>query len=80
MTAVYVTRFALTKGILKMKGRIDNGYFYPVERYDSFSTTDFFINREDAKSKAEEMRKKKITSLKKQIAQLEFTDFSGYNE
>jgi len=56
----YITKYALTKGILEMEGEICEGL-----------CNDWHRTIEAARSRAGAMRSKKIQSLKKQIAKLE---------
>lgn len=80
----YVTKYALTKGILELEGTevarsrtgercfsatgrsLFDSYFYGKEWHD---------NKPGAIARAEEMRKKKIVSLKKQTKRLEVLNF-----
>lgn len=79
---VWITKYALTRGIeeitsedvsrmfIKKNGDLvmygESGMF-PV----SYSSDNYFLDKESAVKKAEEMRQKKIESLKKQIEKLE---------
>lgn len=72
----YVTKFALTKGIIEL----DDPEFYEnyivIGRLDPMiNPVDWFNNRQEAIQRAEEMRINKIASLKKQIANLEAMKF-----
>jgi len=79
---VYITKHALTRGILKrevntchlatmIQDAIDLGTFYYRDEYrDEWHKT-----WEDAHAKAEAMRQKKIISLQKQIAKLGKLEF-----
>lgn len=79
---VWITKYALTRGIeeitsedvsrmfIKKNGDLvmygESGMF-PV----SYSSDNYFLDKESAVKKAEEMRQKKIESLKNQIKKLE---------
>lgn len=72
----YVTKFALTKGIIEL----DDPEFYEnyivIGRIDPLiKPDDWFKNRQEAVERAEEMRVNKIASLKRQIAKLESMKF-----
>lgn len=71
---VYITKYALTKGILEKEVE-DCGNGMVRENENHFPTyyhgTDWHKDKQSAIDKAEEMRKKKIASLKKQIEKLE---------
>ena len=71
---VYVTKYALTKGIEYIE--VSETFFpYLVKeniRYPrTFRIGDWFENKEEARFRAELMRTKKILSLQKQIEKLE---------
>lgn len=82
---VYITKYALTAGILEKEAeeRHDNfndKVLYALVKEDIGMTCyrigiDAFYNIEDAKKNAEEKRSKKIESLKKQIKKLENIKF-----
>lgn len=80
MAKVYITKYALSKGIEKVdtelyKSAISNEY-YTREGYNCyFIGRDAFTIESQAIDKAEEMRVKKIASLKKQIEKLEKLNF-----
>ena len=76
---VWITKYALTDGIIEAESDVKTqtkkklfafwnndefGGFYPQKE-------EVFFDRESAIKKAEEMRQKKIASLKKQIKKLE---------
>lgn len=73
---VWITKYALTRGIIEDEGEPcglewvsaswDNGY-----RCNDFEQGEWFDTKERAIQKAEEMRQKKIASLKKQIEKLD---------
>lgn len=73
----YVTKWALKKGIIE----VENPEFY--EKYICFGVynelvnpVDWFRTKQEAIRRAEDMRVKKISSLKKQLAKLERMKFS----
>jgi hypothetical protein len=81
---VWITRYALTKGIYQIEGKINERaqtYFQANERcqtnlqevefYTSYGKVDWHKTKEEAVVRAEEMRQKKIASLKKQIEKFE---------
>ena len=73
---VWITKYALTKGIIEADGEPyglewvsaswDNGY-----KCNDFKQGEWFDTKERAIKKAEEMCQKKIENLKKQIKKLE---------
>ena len=73
---VWITKYALTDGIIEAEGEPyglewvsaswDSGY-----RCGDFEQGEWFDTKERAIKKAEEMRQKKIASLKNQIEKLE---------
>lgn len=74
----WITKFALTKGIIEKE--VENcGDGMVKESENHFPTyyhrTDWHTDKQCVIAKAEEMRKKKIASLKKQIEKLEKTKF-----
>jgi len=75
---VYVTERVLSTGIqFKQVREYGGGYVKPVDEYDMIYKTKWHRTFPEAKARAEEMRVKKIASLKKQITKLErmtFTD------
>lgn len=81
MEKVFITKYALTKGILEKEAEIrdyGNGYIraYMKGEFSSYSLgKECFRTREQAMERAEKMRLKKIASLKKQIEALEKMKF-----
>ena len=81
MEKVFITKYALTKGILEKEAeRCDYGYEYEIAyvigEFSSYSVgKEAFRTREQAMERAEKMRLKKIASLKKQIEALEKMKF-----
>lgn len=81
MAKVFITTYALTKGIIEKEADIHsyaNGseYAYVKGEFNGYKMTrDAFYKYENAIRKSEEMRLKKIASLKKQISKLEKLSF-----
>lgn len=81
MKKVFITKYALTKGILEKEAEIcncGNGHIraYVKGEFSSYSLgKEAFRTREQAMEGAEKMRLKKIASLKKQIEALEKMKF-----
>ena len=79
---VYVTRYALTDGIFKIKCKfVNGGYASQVkengrnrERY-FLSRNEYALTKEEAIEKANLKRMKKIKSINKQKAKIEKIDF-----
>lgn len=80
---VFITKYALTQGILEREAEkaTENETITVVERENKYSfmtyyhKNEWFDNLTDASLHAEEMRKKKIESVKKQLAKLEKMKF-----
>jgi hypothetical protein len=80
---VFITKYALTNGIeeVEMDVSLNDGNFKKkcYGKYNGFSqgfyNDDFHLTKEEALKDAEERRKKKIESLKKQITKLERLSF-----
>lgn len=80
MAKVYITKYALSTGIEKVdtelyKSAIDNRYYVQIAYNKYYIGIDAFTIESQAIEKAEEMRVKKIASLKKQIEKLEKLNF-----
>lgn len=75
MAKAYITKYALTDGIIEKEGEIVKDTYFNVRKYGFFSKGDYFFTKEEAIEKAEQMRLKKIESLKKQILKLEKLTF-----
>lgn len=77
MDIFYITNYALTNGIMKVSGTIDSssgeGLSYKWHGHTQYiyGKNQWHSSINAAKARAEEMRKKKIASLKKQIEKLE---------
>jgi hypothetical protein len=70
---VYVTKYALTKGIIVKeveKTAFNDTVVTKGPNFQHFYNNDWFENRKDAVKEAEKMRLKKIASLEKQIDKL----------
>lgn len=83
---VYITKDALTKGILEIDAKVEPSYYDQnivyARVYDRYLGTEFFrvgsevfLTKEEALKDAEKRRIKKIDSLKKQIKKLENIKF-----
>lgn len=81
MKKVYITKYALTKGVIEKDGEIadyGNGHVRAFVHgdYSSYGIgSEAFYTKEEALKNAEERRIKKIESLKKQIKKLENLKF-----
>lgn len=74
----FVTKYALTRGIVEISSRLRVGsdLITTNEEYPQYlHKGDWFSTEEEAKVDAENRRKKKIASLKKQIEKLEKLKF-----
>lgn len=70
----WITTYALTKGIQEMEGEVCHNIssdMLACANSDCFHGSNWHRTREAALVKAEDMRLKKIASLKKQIEKLE---------
>ena len=77
---IYVTKFALTRGIFSIEGQIcdDRDVMEDVSspaRATIYLKPDWHETREEAVAQAEVMRKRKIASVKKQLDKLEAMTF-----
>lgn len=77
---VWITKYALTSGIIQTEGEVTNsGALYVLHTghltFYHGEGKEWHRTKEAAVSKAEEMRQKKIESLKKQIRKLEGMTF-----
>lgn len=82
MAKVFITKYALTKGIIEKEADIHSfrdGSKFAYIRGELFigykMTVDAFYDYESAIQKAEKMREKRIASLKRQIGKLEKLSF-----
>lgn len=83
MAKVYITKYALTSGIKEVETEIhkstlnDNLNYVRDSAYSfHYIGKDAFLDKSEALNKAEDMRKKKIASLRKQIEKLEKLSFN----
>ena len=82
MAKIFITKYALTKGIIEKESDIhsfrDGSKFAYVrgEFIGYKMIVDAFYNYESAIQRAEEVRKKRIASLKRQIEKLEKLSFN----
>ena len=78
---VWITKYALTRGIIEADGELTSSDSVSILNRDLSLPTHWFYkgdwhsDKESAIAKAEEMRQKKIESLKKQIEKLEEMKF-----
>lgn len=82
MVKVYVTSHAISRGIEEFEGAINGGVFVYSERngggYSRFAVIkegDFFLKREDALVRANELKPRRLESLVEQIRRLESLSF-----
>ena len=82
MAKVFITKYALTKGIIEKEADIhsfkDGSKFaYVRGEFIGYKiTVDAFCDYESAIQRAEEVRKKRIASLKRRIEKLEKLSFN----
>jgi hypothetical protein len=78
---IFVTKYALTKGVMTYPKDHDGDCFVVVKDKNGLNGTaifhgkDWHLTMEAAQKRAEEMRIKKVASLKKQIKELENLKF-----
>lgn len=79
LQTVWCVKYALTIGLFQLKGRIapaSDGYFSYFSKGSSgklgrfLNEDDYRLTLEDAKAAAEELRKRKIKSLERQLAKV----------
>lgn len=81
MAKVFITKYALTKGIKEIeadiiRSRFENEEYVIDDSYSYFRIgTNAFTDKSEALKKAEEMKIRKIASLRKQIEKLEKLSF-----
>jgi len=79
MTTIYVTKYALTKGIIEMESHdVEATQASVINDYglvETYHFPEFFMSKSEAVKKANEMVSKKISSLRKQINKLETMKF-----
>lgn len=77
----WISKYALTKGVYEAEGKLcgdpdETKYFHAGFIFERMHVN-AHETREDAITAAEAMRKRKIASLRKQIARLEKLTFTG---
>jgi hypothetical protein len=79
---IYITKYALTDGIVESEAEINGGmavvrkqYSGGLDQYFHGEGKDWHLSKESAIAKAEDMRLKKIASVKKQLSKLEELSF-----
>lgn len=75
----WVAKYALTQGVTELTAAYEvySGYLRPKGSWNSLLIgRDVFFTKEEALARAEELRNKKIKSLKAQLAKLEKTAFN----
>ena len=75
---VFITKYALTKGIIELDGEIKGDYFSTKQRgfHELFFNKEFYLTREEAVNNSEERRIKKLQSLDNQIKKLSELNFN----
>lgn len=79
---IFVFKYALTKGIMEVDAKIEQGAYEEYAQVKDWIgfiwlNRDYVHTKEEALKKAEDMRLKKIESLKKQIVKLEKMKFDS---
>jgi len=68
---VYVTKYALTRGILLMEV-VETGYFAMVKKNQNYYHADeYFLTESEAIKDTEQRKEKKLIQLQNQLAKLE---------
>lgn len=76
MAKFWISKYALTEGIQEVEGDLSQGeYVYYGSHGQAKLGRDAHVDESKARAASESMRKKKIASLKKQIAKLEAMKF-----
>lgn len=78
IVTVYVTKYALTIGIIKCSGKMSDGRFCPNNPYrlymlmiiDGFKSTEFVLTEAEAQKVFEEKRLKAIKQTEKKLEKL----------
>ncbi len=77
---VWISKYALSGGIKEYEAEIRNGSAYPGAPFMSFTGfvlgKDAHLTRDEAVVVAEDMRRRKIASLTKQLSKLEILQFN----
>lgn len=79
---IFVFKYALTRGIIEVDAEIGHGTYEEYAKVKNqmdiiWLNRDYVHTKEEALKKAEDMRFKKIESLKKQIVKLEKMKFDS---
>lgn len=76
LITAWVTRYALTKGILEVQGHIYEDFFI-VEGRDHWwiAKEDYWLSKADAIAKAKEIQRRKLASLAKQTQKIKSLNF-----
>jgi len=72
---VYVTKYALTKGVIAYRGATVEGRLARISGLTLYYQPDWYLSERDALAQAEVMRSRKVESLRKQLAKLEKLTF-----
>ena len=77
-TKIYITKFALTKGIFTRYANIDESntaWIVGSDHTELYFKKDYFLTFEEAKQDAIARQQNEIASLKKQLVKLESKEF-----
>ena len=82
MADVFVTRYALTQGVFRVRGEVTESgqYISAAFGYGKLFLAlgkEAFVDEADAVKNAEDRRRKKIVALKRQLKRLEEMSFEG---
>ena len=90
MKTYYVTKYALTKGIIEVSGEVNNQKYlrakwhyewpYGLNGVAYFHPRDWHESLDDAQERADEMLEKKLASLDRQIRKMKSTSVSVYKK
>ena len=73
---VWISKYALTQGVRYTNGEPVKGiYFLGIGTHEWYDRDEWHKTPEEAVAKAEEMRKRKLASLEKQVAKLRALTF-----
>jgi len=74
---IYITKYALTIGILEFEGKITSTSddMVQVNKYEYYHKPFWYLTKEDAVEHANKLKANKIIALKKQISKLEKITF-----
>lgn len=67
---VWITKYALTRGIFEMEGVLIDDGKYVSDRHSRIFTSEYALSAAEAAVTARAMKAAKIASLKKQIARI----------